>query len=115
MTFSKHLVRINLSTLLSLTLLGALSACVQAPQVLAPAGHCSDLTPEDWHKKGVESAELPVEDKIGPWMAFGIAQTGQLDKANNQTRDQHEIIAKCEARDAAVIKSFQPKPFWKIW
>lgn len=115
MTFLKHLARINLSTLLSLSLLGALSACVQAPQVLAPAGHCSDLPPESWHTKGVEGAELPVEDKVGQWMAYGIAEAGQLDKANAQTRDQHEIIAKCEARDAAVIKSFQPKPWWKIW
>jgi len=88
---------------------------VQAPVVLAGANRCSDLIPEDWWKKGVESTDLPAEDTVGQWMGFGIAQTGQLDKANSQTKDSHEIVAKCEARDAALIASMQPKPWWKIW
>jgi hypothetical protein len=48
-------------------------------------------------------------------MAFGISQTGQLDKANSDIKDSYEIVSKCEVRDAAVIASMQPKPWWKIW
>ena len=88
---------------------------MSAPPVLTSANKCSDLVPEEWHKTGVKSAELPVEDTVGQWMAFGISQTGQLDKANAQTKDSHEIVAKCEARDAAFIASMQPKDWWRFW
>nr|WP_299850364.1 hypothetical protein [Sphingomonas bacterium] len=35
---------------------------------------------------------------------FGDAQTAQLDKANGRTGDALDIIARCEARDAAVLR-----------
>lgn len=115
MLSSKPLAQISKLTLLSLLSLVALSACIAAPPVIAPAGHCSDLVPNNWHEEGVAGVELPIEDTVGQWMAFGISQTAQLDKANSQTKDSHEIVSKCEARDAAAIKAMQPKPFWEFW
>lgn len=115
MLCSMQKVLTRLLILSSLALLAPLSACVQAPPVLAAAGSCSKLVPEDWYKKGVSSAELPGEDKIGPWMGFGVAQTGQLDKANSQTADTYNIVSRCEARDAAIIEAMKPKPWWKVW
>jgi hypothetical protein len=41
---------------------------------------------------------------VGDWIAFGDAQTAQLDKANGRTVDALDIVSRCEARDAAVVK-----------
>jgi len=68
------------------------------------AGSCSRLVPEDW-RQGVPGAELPADNTVGGWVAFGDAQTGQLEKANGRTRDGLAIVEKCEARDAEVVKA----------
>ena len=103
-------------SILALTILAAaLSACVQAPAVFLTANTCSTLVPEDWYSKGVESAALPADKTVGSWVSFGIAQTGQLDKANSQTRDAVAIIRKCESFDKAAADAMQPKPWWRIW
>ena len=35
---------------------------------------------------------------VAPWASWGVAQTGQLDKANGRTADTVWIIQQCEAR-----------------
>jgi hypothetical protein len=57
----------------------------------------------------------PKPPTIGGWMDFGIAQTAQLDKANQRTKDAVGIISRCEARDKAVSDSLAPKPWWHVW
>lgn len=55
-------------------------------------------------------APLPDDGAtVGDWIAFGDAQTGQLDKANGRTADTIAIVSRCEARDAAAIRSARPK------
>ena len=49
-------------------------------------------------------APLPAGRTVGDWIAFGDAQTAQLDKANGRTGDALDIIARCEARDMAAVK-----------
>ncbi len=51
---------------------------------------------------------------MGAWMAFGDAQTGQLDKANDRTLSAIGIVERCEARDAEVVKR-AGRPWWKIF
>jgi hypothetical protein len=51
----------------------------------------------------------------GDWVAFGDAQTGQLDKANDRTLGTIEIVGKCEKRDAEVVKAINGKPWWRLW
>lgn len=46
---------------------------------------------------------------MGDWIAFGDAQTAQLDKANGRTADTLAIIGRCEARDAVAVKRARPK------
>lgn len=46
---------------------------------------------------------------MGDWIAFGDAQTGQLDKANGRTADAIGIIERCEERDRAAVKRARPK------
>lgn len=86
-----------------------------APPVFLNANTCSDLIPEDWYGKGVESAPLPPDKTVGAWVSFGVAQTGQLDKANGQTKDAVAIVKKCEARDQAAADAMKPKPWWRVW
>ncbi|MDB5675471.1 MAG: hypothetical protein JWM65_2453 [Sphingomonas bacterium] len=49
-------------------------------------------------------APLPAGRTVGDWIAFGDAQTAQLDKANGRTGDALDIIARCEVRDMAAVK-----------
>lgn len=49
-------------------------------------------------------APLPEDDSVGRWIAFGDAQTGQLDKANDRYVAGVGIVERCEARDRAAVK-----------
>ena len=94
-------------TLLFLTL--ACGACVGAPRIVqASAAGCSELIPGSW-REGIEGAPLPQGDTVGDWVSFADAQTGRLDQANGRTRDAIELVSRCEARDAAAVKSARPK------
>lgn len=46
---------------------------------------------------------------MGEWIAFGDAQTAQLDKANDRYAAGVGIISRCEARDAAAVKHAKPR------
>lgn len=84
--------------------------------VISPAASpCSDLLPSDW-LGGVPPAPLPESAKLAdghddarPWQAWGIEQTGQLEKANGRYADGIGIVKRCEARDAAAVKRARPK------
>lgn len=88
---------------------------MQVPPVFLNANSCSTLVPDDWASRGVSSASLPVDDTVGAWVAFGDAQTGQLDKANSQTRDAMAIVKKCEQLQQQAADALQPKPWWQFW
>ena len=91
----------RLSILLPM-LLGC-AACAGAPPIAAIPSACSTLIPSSWHDP-VPGAPLPAGKTVGDWIAFGDAQTAQLDKANGRTGDALDIVARCEARDAAAVK-----------
>ena len=71
-------------------------------------GACSALVPDGW-RAAVPGADLPAGDTVADWIAFGDAQTGQLDKANGRTMDAIGIVERCEARDDAALKKVRPK------
>jgi hypothetical protein len=82
---------------------GFLQGCAGTPIVTAAPSSCATLLPEEW-KRGVAGAELPDGNLVGDWIAFGDAQTGKLDMANERTKAAIGIVERCEARDAAAIK-----------
>jgi hypothetical protein len=88
--------------LVSFAAAAALSACA-GPIVTAAPNSCATLLPEDW-RQGVAGAPLPDTDTVGDWIAFGDAQTGKLDQANERTKASIGIVERCEARDAAAVK-----------
>lgn len=101
-----------LPSILALAMPG-LPGCVSAPPIRAIPAACSSLLPETW-AQGVPGAPLPVGDMIGDWIAFGDAQTAQLDKANGRTADAIGIVSRCEERDRAAVVS-AGKRWWQIW
>lgn len=100
------LARWRRSILLS-PLLGC-AACVGAPPIAAIPSACSTLIPASW-RDPVLGAPLPAGRTVGDWIAFGDAQTAQLDKANGRTADAIDIVAHCEARDAAAVGRLRQK------
>ena len=74
-----------------------------APPISAIPSACSTLIPVSWQNP-IPGAPLPDGQTVGAWVAFGDAQTAQLDKANGRTGDALDIVARCEARDAAAVK-----------
>lgn len=99
-----------LRLLIPLCAMLALQACAGAPLIVATPDACSTLIPGAW-RKPVPGADLPKGDNIGDWVAFGDAQTGQLDKANGRVVDTLAIISRCEARDAVAVNKARPKRF----
>lgn len=97
---------------LSVLLAAGLSACATPPVAYLNASPCSQLVPEGW-KDSVPSAPLPANDTVGEWVAFGDAQTAQLDKANGRTADALAIVEKCEARDREAADRLKPRPWWR--
>lgn len=113
MRFSLPLARTRLSILACMTLAVALSACATPTVLQRPASACSTLIPDDW-KNGVEGAAPPLAPVVGEWIAFGDAQTGNLDKANGRTRDSITIVEKCEKRDAEAVRKLNKK-WYQFW
>lgn len=66
-----------------------------------PAVACSTLIPSSLRSK-TPGAEFPSSPETGAWVAFAVAQTGQLDKSNADKSGAIEIVEKCEARDSAA-------------
>lgn len=69
--------------------------------------------PAEW-REGVPNAAAPAPadndlDRLKGWINFGIAQTGQLEKANSRTGDAMGIVERCEARDRAAVRRSRPK------
>lgn len=67
---------------------------------------CIGFIPDSW-RIPVPSAPLPVEGvdadaEAKGWQSFGVAQTGQLVKANNRNDDTLHILGECERRHNAA-------------
>ena len=86
------------------------AGCVGAPPIVTTPNACSTLIPTSW-RAPVKGADLPEGNTVADWVAFGDAQTGQLDKANGRTTDALDIIGRCEARDLATVKKARPRVF----
>ena len=102
-----------LSILASLTLAAGLSACVTRPVAVQLASGCSGLVPPVL-TDGVAAPDLPANDTVGEWVAFGDAAVGRLDTANRNTQAAVEIVRRCEARDQKAAERLT-RPWWKVW
>ena len=100
----------RLIVLLLLTPLAA--GCASLPITVTHSAPCSGLIPAGWTEP-VPSAALPAEPSDErDWMAFGVAQTGQLRTANGRTSDVVQIVTACERRDAEAIRQIE-RPWYR--
>jgi hypothetical protein len=90
-----------------------LTGCA-GPTVVSTPNSCATLIPQSW-RAGIAGAQLPADDTVGSWVAFGDAQTGRLDLANGRTRDVMDIQAACEARDKAAVRNFTKGFFERLF
>lgn len=92
---------ILLSGMLSLAAISA--GCSTVPT--APG--CSSLA------RGVLGTPTPhaaIQESGDPaldWQLYGVAETGQLNRANDDKATGYAIISRCEARDAEVRRHFE--------
>ena len=77
-----------------------LSAACQSI-VTTPPADCSAFIPDAW-REGVAGAPLPTEDTARGWQSFGVAQSGQLAKANGRLADTLHIVGECERLASAA-------------
>jgi hypothetical protein len=78
------------------------------------------LVPASW-RDDVPGAPVPAartdNDAIAAlkeWVGFGLAESGQREKANDQKREAFGIIERCTARDVAADKA-SAKRWWQVW
>lgn len=65
--------------------------------VSTPPADCAAFIPDSW-KLAVPGAQLPADDELASWQKFGVAQSGQLSKANGRNADIIHIVTVCEKR-----------------
>lgn len=51
---------------------------------------------------------------MGEWVAFGDAQTGQLERANDEKQTALWIVRNCEAEQAKAARDIN-KPWYAFW
>lgn len=99
---------ILLTATVSLALICA--ACSHVPT----ATGCSELarpilTRDTPHAQLGDSGDAALD-----WQLYGVAETGQLNRANDDKRTGFAIINACEARDAETRERLE-RPWWRVW
>lgn len=95
-----------------LAMLG-LASCVSGPRYVPIQYACASRVPPQL-TDDVPSAALPTENTVGQWVAFGDAQTGQLERANDEKQTALWIVNQCEAEAKAAADDIT-KPWFVFW
>lgn len=113
MKSSPHLTR-NLTLGLLATL--ALPGCVAGPRTVTipVALNCASRIPPQV-RADVPGAPLPADNSVGEWVAFGDAQTGKLESANDRKNTALWIMDQCEGEQKAAAEKLKPRPWWQLF
>ena len=93
----------------------ACAACAGGPRIetMAVALDCGNRVPPQLRAE-VVGAPPPVDNSVGEWVAFGDAQTGRLEMANERKATVLWIYETCEAEEQlAAAKLSSPTPWWR--
>jgi hypothetical protein len=102
-------------TLLSVLLMPLVAGgCVAGPRIstVLSAVRCGPLVPESL-RRDVPGTDLPADDTVGAWVAFGDAQTGRLDTANANKAAVVEIVDACDRQAEAIREALKPRPWYR--
>lgn len=102
----------RLCLLMSATLGCSLSACGTYINPILPVSECVSLLPRSITSP-TPGATIPAERTVGALAVFADAQTGQLDKANDDKAAIVDFEARCQSRDRALIKSVARRHWWQ--
>jgi len=94
----------------------ALSGCAGGPSIetMPIAFDCAARVPPQL-RAAVMGAPPPAANTVGEWVAFGDAQTGRLETANDAKATMLWIIDRCEAEERAAVARLKPRPWWRVW
>ena len=67
----------------------------------------SVLTTKTPHAELQDSGDAALD-----WQLYGVAETGQLNRANDDKQTGFEIISACERRDAGVKQQLERPWYW---
>lgn len=95
-----------------LAMLG-IASCASAPRIVPIQYACASRVPPQL-ADDVPSAALPTENTVGQWVAFGDAQTGQLERANDEKQTALWIVNQCED-EAKKAADDITKPWFVFW
>ena len=99
--------------LLSATVL-LVSGCASSRLVPVPGDGCSTLVPGEMQAPVDHAVIETTGDGALDWQLYGLAETGQLNLANNNLKAGFAIIRNCEARDARAYAKITA-PAWQFW
>lgn len=101
---------------LTLALLATLAsaACAGGPRIetIPVALDCGSRVPPQLRAE-VAGAPLPADNSAGEWVAFGDAQTGRLEVANERKETVLWIYDTCEAEERKAVEKLKPTPWWR--
>ncbi|RYG20804.1 MAG: hypothetical protein EON96_00135 [Caulobacteraceae bacterium] len=60
----------------------------------------------------VAPAAPPADNSVGEWVAFGDAQTGRLETANDRKATMLWILEACEGEERAAAGRLTARPPW---
>ena len=101
--------------LLALPVMLVLPACAAVPSTVTipVALGCAGRIPPQLRAE-VAPAPPPADNSIGQWVAFGDAQTGRLETANDRRATMLWILEACEAEERAAAARLSPRlPWWR--
>lgn len=90
-----------------------LPGCAGGPRTLTipVALDCAGRIPPQLRAE-VAPAPPPADNSIGQWVAFGDAQTGRLETANDRKATVIWIVDRCEAEERAAAARLAPTSSW---
>lgn len=59
----------------------------------------------------VPPADLPAENTVGDWVAFGDAQTAKLEDANGRRAAVVEVADRCQSEAERLTR----RPWWRVF
>lgn len=107
-----RLHRILAIPLAMLAMLG-LGACVSARHTVTTPYACASRIPPQL-AADVPPAAIPADNTIGAWVAGFDAQTGQLERANDEKQTALWIVRNCENEYAKAARDLN-RPWFVFW
>jgi hypothetical protein len=100
------------ATLRPLIVIASLAIGCAACSTVPIATGCSELARTTLTRPTAHAEIGDTGDPATDWQLYGVAETGQLNKANDRAQTGFDIVNACEVRDAQ-IRAHLERPWWR--